>query len=238
MGTPAYLAPEQWADAGAVDWRADAYSLGCVAFELVCGRPPFIAKAMADACAMHLYDQPPAVRALVPSMPAELDALIARLLAKAPAQRGGAMREIEAAFAAIAEAARAAGESLRADAAPNDAAVPATTPVPVSRDAPTQGSMHVVPSPVQRLSTEATVPAATARTGRGGKRGVVVAAGVLVLGAAVVVMALGRGGEARRGAADAGRGAADAGVVADAVVARRRRSPMQRRPTPRRSMRA
>jgi serine/threonine-protein kinase len=38
MGTPAYMAPEQWGDTSKVDWRADLYSLGCVAFEMTCGR--------------------------------------------------------------------------------------------------------------------------------------------------------------------------------------------------------
>src|SRR5262245_11132821 len=85
MGTPAYMAPEQWGDASKVDWRADLYSLGCVAFEMTCGRPPFIVTNIAEACAKHLHEPAPRARSLVPGVPPRLDELLDRLLAKDPA---------------------------------------------------------------------------------------------------------------------------------------------------------
>jgi serine/threonine-protein kinase len=101
IGTPAYMAPEQWGDASKVDWRADLYSLGCVAFEMACGRPPFIVTNIAEACAKHLHDTPPRVREIVPTLPNALQSLLDRLLAKSPDDRPTSMREVERAFAAI-----------------------------------------------------------------------------------------------------------------------------------------
>jgi eukaryotic-like serine/threonine-protein kinase len=100
MGTPAYMAPEQWSDSSQVDWRADAYSLGCVMFEMACGRPPFIAASIPEAYTKHAHGKPPEPRSLAPDLPPDLDALILRLLAKDPADRcvsmGQVTRELEA----------------------------------------------------------------------------------------------------------------------------------------------
>ncbi|HTL34350.1 MAG TPA: serine/threonine-protein kinase [Kofleriaceae bacterium] len=102
MGTPQYMAPEQWGDSGTVDWRADAYSLGCVAMEMVTGAPPFECRTIADACAKHLTSKPPAPSSRVPELPSELDELILRLLAKDPAERAVSMGQIKNEFAEIA----------------------------------------------------------------------------------------------------------------------------------------
>jgi len=91
MGTPAYMAPEQWGDSSQVDWRADAYSLGCVMFEMVCGRPPFQPTNIAEAFMMHATKEPPAPSSLVSGVTPELEALILRLLSKEPGQRTSSM---------------------------------------------------------------------------------------------------------------------------------------------------
>ena len=93
MGTPQYMAPEQWGDAGQVDWRADAYSLGCVIFELATGRPPFVVTSIADACAKHLHAAPPAASSLI-ELPPALDELILRLLAKDASDRAISMAQV------------------------------------------------------------------------------------------------------------------------------------------------
>ncbi len=94
MGTPGYMAPEQWGDSAKVDWRADVYSLGCLAFEMACGRPPFIAATFAEAFTKHLTEPPPRARTLVPDLPQPLESLLEHLLAKKPEDRPASMAEI------------------------------------------------------------------------------------------------------------------------------------------------
>lgn len=101
LGTPMYMAPEQWGDASLVDWRADLYSLGCVTFEMACRRPPFSMKSVAEACAKHLNDIPVLASTLVDGIPPALDQLIAQLLAKQPEKRPRSMRDVERAFERI-----------------------------------------------------------------------------------------------------------------------------------------
>ncbi len=100
IGTPNYMSPEQWHSLAEVDWRTDAYAFGCVAFEMACGRPPFVGESMTDICAMHLSEPPPIPSKLVPGLPPELDELIARLLEKEP-ERRPTMRDAMTVFTAI-----------------------------------------------------------------------------------------------------------------------------------------
>jgi hypothetical protein len=96
MGTPVYMSPEQCRGAATLDSRADLYSLGCVLYELVAGRPPFVADSAGDIMAHHLYFQPDPVRSHDASVPESLDALIMALLAKDPAMRPASAAEVSA----------------------------------------------------------------------------------------------------------------------------------------------
>ena len=94
FGTPAYMAPEQCEGAGKVDHRADVYSLGCILFELLSGRPPFVAEGTGRVLAAQIYETPPPITQLVPDLDAEVERLVARLLAKDPNERLQTMREL------------------------------------------------------------------------------------------------------------------------------------------------
>ncbi len=81
-----YLAPEQ-IEGRALDGRADLYSLACVGFELLCGTPPFGQDQGLTVMYAQLYVPPPAATALRPDLPAGVDLVLARALAKSPADR-------------------------------------------------------------------------------------------------------------------------------------------------------
>ena len=87
VGTPAYMSPEQAGGGVGVDGRSDLYSLGCVVYEMLTGKPPFTGGSAQAVLARHSHDQPAPVRSHRPSVPVEIDAVIQRLLAKLPADR-------------------------------------------------------------------------------------------------------------------------------------------------------
>ncbi|HVU91883.1 MAG TPA: serine/threonine-protein kinase, partial [Jatrophihabitans sp.] len=101
MGTPLYMSPEQCRDSANLDSRTDLYSLGCVLFEMLTGRPPFTYANLGDLVVAHMTEAPPDTRAVNPAVPAPLAELLADLLKKNPAERpagAGAVAERLAAF--------------------------------------------------------------------------------------------------------------------------------------------
>ena len=87
-GTPLYLAPEAILAPETVGPASDVYAVGCVAYFLLTGRPPFAEKNLVEVCAAHIHEapEPPSSHAPAP-LPTEIDALVVRCLAKDPARR-------------------------------------------------------------------------------------------------------------------------------------------------------
>jgi eukaryotic-like serine/threonine-protein kinase len=86
LGTAAYLSPEQ-ARGDPVDARSDVYSLGCVLYEMLCGRPPFTGASAVSIAYRHVNDVPDPPSAHRRGIPAAFDAVTMRALAKDPDDR-------------------------------------------------------------------------------------------------------------------------------------------------------
>ncbi|MDH5316309.1 MAG: serine/threonine protein kinase, partial [Gemmatimonadota bacterium] len=87
LGTPAYMSPEQAAADPHVDHRADLYAVGALAYEMLTGRPPFSGANPQAVLAAHITQAPVPVTAHRDSVPAGLNELVLRCLAKKAADR-------------------------------------------------------------------------------------------------------------------------------------------------------
>ncbi len=117
IGTPGYMAPEQARGTKQLDGRADLFSLGCVLFRCVAGRPPFEGDDVLTLLAELVLHHPPPLGSLAPGVPVDLERLVARLLAKSPAERPASAREVAVELSRIGEELRE-GRARIAGAAP------------------------------------------------------------------------------------------------------------------------
>ncbi|HTI64291.1 MAG TPA: protein kinase [Gemmatimonadaceae bacterium] len=101
LGTPAYMAPEQAAADPGVDHRADLYSLGCVAYEMLTGAPPFAGRTPQQTLAAHVTTEPPSIAAARPDLSPPLAELVMRSLAKQPGDRPQSAKEVVGALDAM-----------------------------------------------------------------------------------------------------------------------------------------
>ncbi len=102
MGTPAYMAPEQ-AGGGAVDHRTDIYGLGAVIYAAITGNPPYEGETLQDLVLAVLNQDPPLPRSINPEIPANLELLIQRAMARNPDERYRSMSELGQALDAFVE---------------------------------------------------------------------------------------------------------------------------------------
>ena len=95
IGTAQYLSPEQ-ARGETVDARSDIYSAGCLLYELLVGRPPFVGESPVSVAYQHVREAPVPPSQLDPVVTADIDAVTLKALAKDPADRYQSAREMKA----------------------------------------------------------------------------------------------------------------------------------------------
>jgi len=92
LGTPGYMSPEQ-ITGGVVDPRADVFSFGCILYEAIARVRPFEAESFVDTLYKILHEEPPAISAIAPATPPELQRVVAKCLAKDREERYQSIRD-------------------------------------------------------------------------------------------------------------------------------------------------
>jgi beta-lactam-binding protein with PASTA domain/predicted Ser/Thr protein kinase len=95
IGTAQYLSPEQ-ARGESVDARSDVYAAGCVLFELVIGQPPFVGDSPVSVAYQHVREEPRVPSSINREVPADIDAIVLKALAKNPLNRYQSSQEMRA----------------------------------------------------------------------------------------------------------------------------------------------
>jgi eukaryotic-like serine/threonine-protein kinase len=93
VGTPAYMSPEQASAERDLDGRSDLYSLACVLYEMLAGKPPFAGSGARATMARHAIEPPAPIRSLRPTVPLAVELALQRALAKSPSERFATMAE-------------------------------------------------------------------------------------------------------------------------------------------------
>jgi formylglycine-generating enzyme required for sulfatase activity/serine/threonine protein kinase len=162
MGTPEYVAPEQANDARGADIRSDIYSLGCTLYFLLSGKPPFEGETAYAVVISHMQQRPRPLPELRPDVSAEVWAVVAKMMAKAPRDRYQTPAEVVRALEPFALTGKKVDDTGEVPAAAEADAGGSSTPLP----SPERG----LPPPLPQLPTLAKRPAGASRVVEGMRR--------------------------------------------------------------------
>lgn len=197
LGTPSYISPEQ-VEVGRASMASDLYSLGIILYEMIAGRPPFIADSVFRLMQAHISEKPPKITSLRPNLPDELNELLTKALAKNPDERFESATALSDSFNRVIQSS--------VDTQPLPGTIPTTdskiafpvTPIPANEDSPTATALNIgaantysradgkVDNKVTDLPSASKQPAAKRRiTWKVAAVGAAVILGFLIIGAAV-----------------------------------------------------
>ncbi|HVU49175.1 MAG TPA: serine/threonine-protein kinase [Polyangia bacterium] len=191
MGTPLYMSPEQCKGAGLLDHRTDIYSLGVMIYEMLAGRPPFMAEGIGELFAKHMLEEAPPLLDFAPQTPPSMAAAIMKSLNKELDDRFASMDEFRKGLlgeiqVASAAAHKAPGLAKRPAAATGVRPNVATTMSP-------QAQSTTLSSATSEIDDELGPPKK--------KTGLIVGGGVaLVAAAAIAFVVIGKSSDAPKGA--------------------------------------
>ncbi|HEY4394536.1 MAG TPA: protein kinase [Polyangia bacterium] len=145
MGTPEFMSPEQISDPDAVDARVDVYALGVIMYQMLAGQCPFRRKPLQSLLTQIVIEPPPPIER--GGIPEGLQAIVAKALAKTPAERFARMRdlgaELERLSARLASGAEWEAPVALMDSNPGSAPLPASAATGRPTTAESSGSMLV-----------------------------------------------------------------------------------------------
>lgn len=127
LGTPAYMAPEQFRSSRDVDGRADLYALGVLLYESLAGRAPIVATSLHQIIAAKLSEPPPPLAQAAPDVPRAISDVVMRALATEPKDRYASAADMDTALASVEASVSAPGVSLRPSASTSVRPAPTTS---------------------------------------------------------------------------------------------------------------
>ena len=197
MGTPVYMSPEQCRGASDIDHRSDIYTMGCVMFTMLTGRPPFDGEA-GELFAAHLREPPPLASSRVPELPGIVDQFLQQCLRKSPAERFPSMIELVQAIGAIEQTLYQASPVASAVDSSGAFARPGAAQLPGLMQAPAPGWANPVQAGPTTLSGASGQPGRPMPAGRARRRGWLagLVVGAAAIGGVAVVVAVRGGGDA------------------------------------------
>ncbi|MFN0250571.1 MAG: serine/threonine-protein kinase [Kofleriaceae bacterium] len=187
LGTPHYMSPEQGEGVRELDARSDLYSLGCVLYAMLTGSPPFSSTGLGALIAMHMYEPAPPLNTRCPFASPALQAVVERMLAKAPEDR---FPDAQAVVEALADPRVLELESTNGAAA--TAAMAAVTPT--FNATASEPTVRAVPVRSQRSATPPAQVAAPSAPARPRYRWLFALAAVASVAAVTAVILAGRSG--------------------------------------------
>jgi hypothetical protein len=157
LGTPGYMAPEQVLGQD-LDRRVDIYAMGVMTFEMMTGRMPFVGTTPTEIAIATVTQAVPSACAINPMLPDELDAVLARAMAKSPADRPASVAEL---IGLLAKVPQRRSVAVGAVAAAQPAATPAPAAIPPSQTIPPSYEEAPPPGPTITLLEQLGLPRLT-----------------------------------------------------------------------------